>query len=66
MKDKFELYEQSQIPVYWIVDPHKESVIIYTLNADVRYVGSRPYVTGDQFTSDVLQGITIDVKKVFE
>jgi len=65
MKDKFELYEQSQIPEYWIVDPHKESVFIYSLNADKQYVGSRPYVTGDRFYSDVLKGLEIEIANVF-
>lgn len=66
MKDKFELYEQSQIPEYWIVDPQKESVIIYSLNTQNQYIGSKPYVTGEQFSSDVLSGLVIDVKSVFE
>jgi len=59
------LYEQSQIPEYWIVDPHKESVFIYSLNADKQYVGSRPYVTGDRFYSDVLKGLEIEIANVF-
>lgn len=66
MKDKFELYEQSLIPEYWIVDPQKESLIIYSLNTQNQYTGSKPYVTGEQFSSDILQGLAIEVKKVFE
>ena len=65
MKDKFELYEQSKISEYWIVDPQKESVIIYSLNGEHQYIGSRPHVLGDKLSSDVLNGLEIDVTSLF-
>jgi Uma2 family endonuclease len=66
MKDKFDLYEQSKIAEYWIVDPQKESVIIYSLNSDDRYIGSRPYVKGDQILSTSLKGLTCDLTALFD
>ena len=65
MKDKFELYEQSKISEYWIVDPQKETVIIYSLNGEHQYIGSRPHVLGDKLSSAVLNGLEIDVTSLF-
>ena len=66
MKDKFDLYEQSKITEYWIVDPEKESVIVYRLNKEKEYVGSRPYVTGDVLQPEVLEGLDIDLTELFK
>lgn len=65
MKDKFELYEASLVPEYWIVDPDRQDIIMYTLNDQKRYIGSRPYMAGDKMSSSVLDGLVIDVAEVF-
>ena len=66
LKDKFDLYEASLIPEYWIVDPNQRDIVIYTLNDELHYVGSRPYVAGALMTSEVLGGLEIDVAEVFQ
>ena len=65
MKDKFELYEQSLVEEYWIVDPVHEDVTIYTLNAKKKYIGSKPYVAGEIIKSDVMIGLELDVSEIF-
>ena len=66
MKDKFDLYEASFIPEYWIVDPEHEDVVIYSLNEQNQYVGSRPYVSNDILRSSFLEGLEIDLMMVFK
>ena len=65
MKDKFDLYESSLVSEYWIVDPIHKDVIIYTLDPDRKYFGSRPYLEGDIIPSLVLEGFSIEASEVF-
>ncbi len=65
MKDKFDLYESSLVSEYWIVDPIHKDVIIYTLDPDRKYFGSRPYLEGDVIPSSVLEGFSIEASEVF-
>jgi Uma2 family endonuclease len=66
MKDKFDLYESSFVKEYWIVDPIHQDVIIYTLDNNSRYVGSRPYLEGDSIGSIVLPSFSIEVGEIFK
>lgn len=65
MRDKFKLYEASLIPEYWIVDPHREDIIIYALNNDNEYIGSRPFLSGDILTSHTFPNLTVEVSAIF-
>ena len=53
MKEKFDLYEASLVPEYWIVDPTREVVLVYYLNEQDKYIGSKPFVAGEQVCSRV-------------
>lgn len=65
-KDKFELYQSALIPEYWLIDPEREMVIIYSLNKDnLAYVGSKPYMSGDTIQSEALVGFSLDVSSIF-
>lgn len=45
MKNKFELYEESSVKEYWIVDPLNETIFIYQL-VDGKYIGLKPVTDG--------------------
>lgn len=64
MKDKFELYLAAEIPEYWLVDPERESIIIYSLQG-IEYIGSKPFMEGDIIKSKVLQGFELEVSDIF-
>jgi len=66
MKEKFELYEASLVPEYWIVDPGNEDVVIYTLNVNQKYIGSKPFVSGEHVESLIVPGLHIEVSEVFK
>ncbi len=60
MKDKFELYEAAGVQEYWLVDPIRETTILYHRNAEDRFVGTRPFLAGDTIQSKVLEGFSIE------
>ena len=66
MNDKFEAYQSAGVPEYWLVDPERENIIIYTLNEDKEYIGSRPYTAGMKLPCKVLPGFILDMNDVFE
>jgi len=65
MKEKFVLYEASVVPEYWIVDHSNETVIIYSLNDNNNYIGSKPYVSEEVITSNAVDGLKINVSEIF-
>lgn len=66
MKEKFEVYEENGVKEYWLVYPHDEYVMVYTLNEAGKFIGSKPLVADEFITSSVLVGIEIPVAEVFE
>lgn len=65
MKEKFELYEASLVKEYWIVDPANSDVVIYSLNNDGKYVGSKPFVSGEVVLTEVMKGIELNPGVIF-
>ncbi|MEN0003598.1 MAG: Uma2 family endonuclease [Bacteroidota bacterium] len=64
--EKFAIYESAGIPEYWMIHPYEQTVIIYILDNEGKYIGSKPYVPSTQLTSEVLPGLVIDVEEIFE
>jgi Uma2 family endonuclease len=65
MKDKFELYEASKVTEYWIVDPEREDVLVYTLNEKNKYIGSKPFVSEEQVVSRLFPDLELAADVVF-
>lgn len=65
MKEKFTLYEASLIPEYWIVDPLWEDVLVYYLDAQQTYTGSKPFVAAEEGVSRVFPGLRMPVEAIF-
>jgi Uma2 family endonuclease len=65
MKDKYRLYENAGIQEYWLIDPDREFVTIYSLNDQGKYIGSEPFTNEDVVRSSVLKGLEIDLSEVF-
>lgn len=66
MQDKFEVYEESGVKEYWIVEPKDEFVIVYTLNKKGQYIGSKPFCKGDTAKSEVLNGFELAMDELFQ
>ena len=65
MREKFEVYQQAGVWEYWIINPLDEYLLIYTLNEEGIYVGSRPYTKGMKVGSEVLKGFELSMDDVF-
>ena len=65
LQDKFDLYEESGVGEYWIVEPKNETVEVFVLE-DNKYHRVRAYVKDDIVPSNTILGLKIDLTEVFE
>lgn len=63
LQNKFEVYQESGVRGYWIVQPVDKYVTIYTLNENGEFIGSRPYT--EKMNSVIFPELEIDLEKVF-
>lgn len=65
LQDKFDLYEESKVGEYWIVEPRNQTVEVFVLENNI-YKRITTYVREDQVTSHTLPELTIELEDVFE
>ncbi len=66
LSKKFEVYEQTSVTEYWVVDPVGETVLVYILNKTGKYEGFlKPFIRTDKISSTVLPDLVIDLEEVF-
>ncbi len=65
LKNKFDIYEESGVLEYWIVSPQDRTFLVNRL-VDGHYVTSRPLVSGDVVSTNVLPGFELDLKELFD
>ncbi len=53
-KVKYNLYEREGVKEYWLVHPTEEWLLIYCLNDDGKYVGSKTFTPEDKTVCSVL------------
>ena len=63
--EKRELYAAAGIAEYWFVDPEREEIVVFTLNAQGAYDIAGQFKRGSQATSRLLNGFTVDVSATF-
>ena len=65
MRDKYELYEESGVREYWVVDPERSIILRYVLR-DGGYVGLAPRGVGDDaIEAGCFEGFRISGAEVF-
>lgn len=64
LKEKRKVYAKAKVPEYWIVDPEKQRITVLTLVGTTYKVHGK-FKPGEQATSKLLAGFTIDVAEVF-
>ena len=62
--EKFNIYEDAGITEYWIVHPTEQTITVYSLQHE-KYIGSKPYTSGETIRSQVLKGLDFEVAEVF-
>ena len=65
MREKFEIYEESGVKEYWIVNVMDKNVLIYTLNEVGKFIGQRPYVEDEIMNSFAFPELSVDLNQVF-
>lgn len=65
VRDKFDLYEESGVLEYWIVDPLDELVDVFVLQNN-KYQLTKKHVADETVISQTIQGMKIDLKDIFK
>lgn len=65
MREKFEVYQESGVREYWLVNPVEKVVFIYILNDQHTFIGLAPAVDGDILRSHIFPELEVDLKEVF-
>jgi Uma2 family endonuclease len=66
MREKYDVYEESGIKEYWLVNPTEKTVVIYHLNDQQKYIGTRHYTDEDMMPSVIFPELVMDLAKIFE
>lgn len=61
---KFNLYEESGVKEYWMVEPTERMVLVYTLQNN-KYIGLKPFTEGEIIQSPLFPDMKIEVESVF-
>ncbi|MCB9262719.1 MAG: Uma2 family endonuclease [Flavobacteriales bacterium] len=62
---KFNLYQEVQLPEYWIVNPWDKTVIIYTLRDEI-FIGSKIYSISETAESRIFTELKVALEDIFE
>lgn len=65
LKNKYEVYEDSDVKEYWVIHPNEQTLLIYSL-VDGKYQSSRLLVSGDIVESACIEGFKLNLEEIFE
>lgn len=65
IQDKFDLYEESGVQEYWIIEPKNNTVEVFVLENN-EYKRVKAYVQDDVIACHTINDLEIDLKEVFE
>ncbi len=63
MNEKFDLYEESGVREYWLVEPSENAVYIYVLNEEGKYIGLKPVT--NILKSSIFPDLEINLEEIF-
>lgn len=64
LKNKYDVYEESGVKEYWIINPEEQNLIIYTL-IEGSYKPSKLFTVGDEITTHILPELIVKLDDVF-
>ncbi|MFM9945068.1 MAG: Uma2 family endonuclease [Bacteroidia bacterium] len=65
LQNKYEVYEESGVKEYWIIQPEDENMTIYTL-VDGKYIPSRLLTSGDKVATSILPEFVLNLEELFD
>lgn len=66
LKNKYQVYETNAVKEYWIFSPQNKTFLSYLLNEEGKYIPTRLMVEGDIYTTELLPGLELNLKEVFD
>ncbi len=61
---KFNLYQESEVKEYWVIEPTEKIVLVYTLQ-NQKFIGLKPFTEGEIIESPLFPEMKIAVTDVF-
>ena len=66
LREKFEVYEYAGVKEYWLAHPYEQTLLVYRLNKEGKYVGeARPYIKNDIVSVSIFDDFSLDLGEVF-
>lgn len=65
LQNKFDLYEESGVKEYWIIEPKNFTVEVFIIDGE-RYKRLRTFVQDDLVPSNTIVELVVDLKEIFE
>lgn len=62
---KFDLYEESGVKEYWLVEPQDRVILVYLLK-DGKYSGLKPFTENDEINPSLFPDLKFKVSEVFK
>lgn len=66
LRNKYEVYQEAGVKEYWIIHPSEHTFLKYTLDANGLFQPSKLLTGGDEITTPILPGFSLDLDEVFE
>jgi len=63
--NKFEVYEEAGVKEYWIVSPSEKTFFRYILDKEGKFQPTKLLTTGEEVTTSVLPGFSLNLEEVF-
>ncbi len=65
MRVKYDLYEKALVREYWVADPERETVQVFTLNDENKYYHVKTYISDDTMYSHIFPDLEVNLPEVF-
>lgn len=66
LREKFEVYEHAGVKEYWLMHPYEQTLLIYKLNDEGKYIGEpRPFIKGDIVPVSIWDDFQINLGDIF-
>ena len=65
LQNKYEAYEEAGVKEYWIIQPEEKTFFKYVLDEKEQFQPTKLLTLGDDVTSAILPGFTLNLDEVF-